>query len=108
MTFGLRTQVYTAFPVSVGGGVGQTGHSTETRIQEYHQHIWLYHPEKSAMAKHSINLGHCIQFHETSYVTKRSRCMECLIREAVEFGLHPDNMNVKESFSLTSSWKPLI
>jgi hypothetical protein len=39
--------------------IGQTGHSTETRIKE---HIRLYHPDKSAMAKHSINMGHRVQF----------------------------------------------
>jgi hypothetical protein len=40
--------------------IGQTGCLTETRVKEYHRHIHLYHPEMSAMAKHSINLGHWI------------------------------------------------
>jgi hypothetical protein len=39
---------------------GLTGHSIETRIKEHHWHIRLCHLEKSAVAKHSINLGHCI------------------------------------------------
>jgi hypothetical protein len=37
---------------------GQTGHSIETRVNEHHRHIQLYHLEKLAMAKHSINIGH--------------------------------------------------
>jgi hypothetical protein len=36
---------------------------------------------KRYMAKHSINLCHCIQFHNTSILAKKSRCMECIIRE---------------------------
>jgi hypothetical protein len=36
---------------------GQTGHSTDTRMKEHHQHIRLQYPEKSALAEPSINLG---------------------------------------------------
>lgn len=31
--------------------IGQTGRSTMTRIKEYHRHIGLYQPEKSAVAQ---------------------------------------------------------
>jgi hypothetical protein len=33
--------------------------------------------------------------------------MELIVREAAEIELHPDNM-VRESFSLSKSWKPLF
>jgi len=39
---------------------GQTRHFIETRIMEYHWYFWLYHPEKSYMVEHIINIGHCI------------------------------------------------
>jgi hypothetical protein len=42
--------------------IGQTGCSVEIRIKEYHQHIKLYQPDKLAMTKHNIYLGHIIQF----------------------------------------------
>jgi hypothetical protein len=45
---------------------GQTGHSVKTRVKEHIQHICLYHPNKSAVAEHSINLGHHIQLQNTS------------------------------------------
>jgi hypothetical protein len=35
--------------------IEQTGHAIETRIKGHHCHIRLYHPDKSAEAKHSIN-----------------------------------------------------
>jgi len=68
----------------------------------------LYHLEKSAMAEHSINLDHCIQFHDISILAKKSGYMECLIREVIEIGLQPDDINREEGFSLNRSWKPLI
>jgi hypothetical protein len=34
--------------------------------------------------------------------------MECIIREAVEGELHPDNVNRKEGFSLSKPWKSFI
>jgi hypothetical protein len=33
--------------------------------------------------------------------------MECIIREAIEIKLHPDNM-IREGFSLSKGWKPLL
>jgi hypothetical protein len=52
--------------------IGQTGYYIETRIKGHHQHIRLYHPGKSAVAKKSINMGHHIQFHDTSILVKIS------------------------------------
>jgi hypothetical protein len=67
-----------------------------------------YHPDKSGMAEHSINLGNFIQFQDMGILVMifggmehiqvlRSRCMECIIREAIEIGLHPSNMK-REGF----------
>jgi hypothetical protein len=44
---------------------GQTGHSVGTRLKEVQQHNQLEHPDMSAIAENSVNLGHCIQFHNT-------------------------------------------
>jgi hypothetical protein len=72
-----------------------------SRIREHHQHIRLYHSEKSAVANHNINLGHCIQFHDTSILAKKSKCMECIIREATEIELNPENRSREEGFFLS-------
>jgi hypothetical protein len=60
------------------------------------------------MAEHSINLGHHIQFLDASILAVKSRCMECIIREAIEIELHPDNMNREEGCPLSKSWKLLL
>jgi hypothetical protein len=65
----------------------------------HHWHIMLYHPaDKSAVAKHSINLGHHIQFQDTDILVMKSRHMEYIIGEVTVIELHPNNMN-REGFS---------
>jgi hypothetical protein len=64
----LEMPVSTAFPVSVGRC---TLDKLETRVKEHHWHVCLYHPEMSAVAEHSINLGHCIQLQNTSILARK-------------------------------------
>jgi hypothetical protein len=47
------------------------GHSIDTRLKEHQRHIRLEHLDKSAVAEHSINLGHRIQLHNTSILTTK-------------------------------------
>jgi hypothetical protein len=47
------------------------------------------------MAGHSINLGHHIQFQNTSILFAKSRYMDCNIREANKTELYPKHMNRK-------------
>lgn len=46
--------------------IKQRGCSDGTKLKEHHQHNQLEQWDKSAMTKHSISLGHCIQLHNTS------------------------------------------
>jgi hypothetical protein len=66
----------------------------------------LYQPEKSAVAEHSIELGHWIKFQETEVLTKTSCCMDRLVREAIEINLHPNNIDREEGFELNRAWSP--
>lgn len=59
----------------------QTGNSIQIRSEAHHQQIWLYHPDKSAMMEHSINLSHGIHFNDTSILAKKVICMELIIRK---------------------------
>jgi hypothetical protein len=38
--------------------IGQTGRFVDIRLKEHRRHIRLEHPDKSAVAEHSINQGH--------------------------------------------------
>jgi hypothetical protein len=73
----------------------------ESRFQDkYHS---LEHPEKSAVAEHSVDLGHRILFHSTSILATKTRYMDRIVREAIEKELHSNNMNREMGFCLSSS-----
>jgi hypothetical protein len=55
----------------------------DTRLKEHQRHIHLEHPEKSAMAEHSVDLGHHFQFHNTSILTTKNQYMDRIIREDI-------------------------
>jgi hypothetical protein len=65
----------------------------DTRLKEHQRHIRLEHPEKSAVAEHSVDLGHRILFHNTFVLATKARYMDRIVREAIEIELHPNNMN---------------
>jgi hypothetical protein len=73
--------------------IGQTCRSIDTRFKEHRRHIRLEYPDKSAVAEHSINLGHRIQLHNTSNLATKTGYMDRLIKETTEIELRPNNMN---------------
>jgi hypothetical protein len=105
---GWKTAGVFSFPYKCGKFyIGQTRHSSEARIKEYHQYIRLYHPDKSAVAEHSTDLGQHIQFQNTRILVTETGCMEHIIREATEIELPPDNVN-RDGISLSKSWQLLL
>jgi hypothetical protein len=86
--------------------VGQTGRSMEARCKEHH--IRLEQPEKSAVAEHSINTRHHIDFSSTSVLDKAAGYMDCLVKEAIEIWLNTRNFNREGGFTLSWAWYPVI
>jgi hypothetical protein len=80
----------------------------DAMLKEHQRHIHLEHLDKSAVAEHSIDLGHHIQFHNNSVLATKTQYMNCIVREAIEIELHRNNMNREVGFCLNKSWKPLI
>jgi hypothetical protein len=70
---GLRTPGVYRIPRECGMVyIGQTGRSVDTRLKEHQRHVRLEHPEKSAVAEHSVDLGHRILFHNTSILATKT------------------------------------
>jgi hypothetical protein len=109
MTWDSKTPGVYSMPCKCGEFyIGQTGHSIKTRVKEHQRHTRLQHPDKSTVAKHSINLGHRIQLQDTTILSTKYRYMDWMIKDATEIELHLNNMNREDGLHLSRSWKPLI
>jgi hypothetical protein len=93
-SLGLRTPGVYRIPCECGRVyIGQTSSSVDFSLKEHQRHTRLEHPEKSAVEEHTINQGHRIHFHNSSILASKTRYMDCTVREAIEFELHPYNIN---------------
>jgi hypothetical protein len=82
--------------------IGQTGRSIETRVKEHLRHTRLEQPDISAVAEHSINLGHRIKLQDTAALS-----VDRMVREAIEIEIDP-NMSRENGLHLSRAWKSLI
>jgi hypothetical protein len=105
---GLRTPGVYRIPCECGSvHIGLTVRSVDIRLKDHQRHIRLEHSDKSAEAEHSIEQGHCIQFHNSSILASKTRYMDRIVREAIEIELHPYNIKREGDFCLSKSWKLL-
>jgi hypothetical protein len=72
--------------------IRQIGRSVDARLKEHQRHIRLEHPEKSAVAEYSVNLGHRIQSHNTSVLATKTQYMDRIVRQATKIELHHNNI----------------
>jgi hypothetical protein len=106
---GLRTPGDYRIPCECGRVcIGQTGLSVDIRLKEHQRHIRLEHSDKTAVAEHSVDQEHRIQFHNSSILATKTGYMDRIVREAIEIELYPYNTNREGGFCLSKSWKPII
>jgi hypothetical protein len=95
---GLRTLGVHRIPCECGRVyIGQTGRSVGIRLKEHQRHILLEHPDNSAVAEHSIDEGHRIQFHNSSTHTTL-HYTDSIVRETIDIELYPYNIKSEDDF----------
>jgi hypothetical protein len=82
---------------------GQTVSSKDITLKEHEQHIPLDYEDKTAIAEHSIDQGHHIQFHNTSILATNTRYMDHIFSQAIETELHHYIINREGGFCLSKS-----
>jgi hypothetical protein len=58
------------------------------------------------VVEHSIDTDHRIDFSGTSKLCKATRYMDCLVKEATEIRLHPNDFNRDDGFTISHTWHP--
>jgi hypothetical protein len=67
---GLKTPGIYRIPCECGTVyIGQSGRSIDLRIKEHERHIRLVHPDKSAVAEHSLEHDQIIRLHDTKLLS---------------------------------------
>jgi hypothetical protein len=88
--------------------VGQTGRSIEMRHKEHRRYICLDQLDKSAVAEHSVNTGHCIDFSNTIILDRILSYMDRLLKEPTGIRLNNKNFNRDGGLMLSRPWYPVI
>jgi hypothetical protein len=78
----------------------------KARCKEHMRHIRLNQPEISAVAEHSINAGHKIDFNNVSVLDRASGYRDCLVKEAIQIRLN-QNINRDNGFTMSRVWNPV-
>jgi hypothetical protein len=73
--------------------IGQTGSSIEARCKEHMRHIWLDQPEKSAVAEHSVNTRHQIDFSNITILDRTSGYMDRVVKKDIHIRSNRKNFN---------------
>jgi hypothetical protein len=72
--------------------IGQTRRSTEIRCKEHMRYLRLGQPDKSAVAGHIMEKGHCMKFNKAHRLVRIEWYMDRLVKQATEIQLHPKNL----------------
>ncbi|XP_046391246.1 uncharacterized protein LOC124159465 [Ischnura elegans] len=83
--FGLKTSGVYRIPCECGQVyIGETGRTIEKRLKEHERCIRLYYPNKSAVAEHSLENGHRINFQDTKLICQAKNYWDRVLKESVE------------------------
>jgi hypothetical protein len=63
----------------------------DARLKKHQRHIRLEHPDKPAVHEQRVDLGHRIQFHNTSVLASKTQYIVRIVREPTEIDPHRNN-----------------
>ncbi|KAG8231297.1 hypothetical protein J437_LFUL006953 [Ladona fulva] len=86
----------------------KTNRTIEARINEHKRCLRLNHPEKSAVAEHSLSHDHTILFKETKKSCHSNSFWDKLTNEAIKIELEKNNFNRDVGYIISQSWKPVF
>jgi predicted GIY-YIG superfamily endonuclease len=88
--------------------VGETGRLVSTRIKEHIRHTKNCDNHISAIATHSTELKHSIEFDSTKIIASADNYFERKILEAIEIKKHKFNFNRDQGIEISPTWNPII
>ncbi|XP_046409083.1 uncharacterized protein LOC124173964 [Ischnura elegans] len=87
---------------------GETGRTIETRLKDHKRHLRLGQPEKSAIAEHSIQHDHVIQFDDAEILMRSTKYWDRVVKEVIEIRLDHKNFNRDAGYAISNTWKPVL
>ena len=88
--------------------VGQTGNSLETRLKQHQAACRLFQIEKSALAEHSVQADHRINWSDAKVITSETRWRQRLLAEAFHTTKRSDQALNRCDMSLPTVYKRLL
>ncbi|PSN51596.1 hypothetical protein C0J52_20802 [Blattella germanica] len=89
-------------------GESSTGRTVEDRRREHIRYCKLHQVDKSAIAQHSAETGHAVDFDKIDVLGREDRRLPRLIKEAIQIAKHPHNINRDDGYQLSSAWRSLL
>ena len=88
--------------------IGETRRAIKTRLKEHGVDIQHDRVAKSALGEHSSTTKHHICLEKAQVLCHEDNFFRRKIKEAIEIGNHPWNLNHDEGLFLSHSWQPLL
>lgn len=88
--------------------IGETKRLISTRVKEHIRSTKNEDIEKSAVALHSHNTKHSIEFDKTRVIAKEPYYYPRIIRESIEIFKNKNNFNKEDSYRISGTWRPVL
>lgn len=88
--------------------IGETKRLISTRVKEHIRCTKNEDTDKSAVALHSYNTKHSIEFDKTRVIAKVPNYYPRIIRESIEIFKNKNNFNKDDNYRISGTWRPVL